>query len=373
MKTWVEISKSKIASNIEYFRSIIPSSTKIIAVTKANAYGHGLSEVGLCCQDIVDYFAVSDIEEAKILRLSGIHIPIIVLSYISEKTQDLLWASQERVEITINSLEQAERISKIIHDSPGGENSIRAHIKIDTGMGRLGIMPQDAAEEIKKISSLPHISVRGVMSHFSETGIAGEYSKKQLQKLEDVRFQLFRQDLLGSEKYLWHISKTESAISMPSSHLDAIRIGGGVYGLITDKKIMEMTNKNLCEAISWKTSITQIKNCEEGEYIGYGCSYKTKKQTKIAIIPVGYYDGYPRSLSSKSEVTIHKKRFKTIGSICMNMTIVDITGADEISTGDEVFLLGEEITTRELSEKAGTISYEITSRINQSIPRIIVE
>jgi alanine racemase len=377
--TWVEISKSALLHNIREVKSLIGKNTKLISVIKANAYGHGLCEIADIIENESDYLAVINLDEAKELRESEIKTPIIVLGYTSESVKDILWAIQERVELVANSLTHAERLSKLIENSSGGADDLKIHVKIDTGMGRMGIMVENAVDYIKKINELPHLRIKGVMSHFADTVDHKDYAKEQLQKFENIKFQLFKEKI---EPPLWHIAKTEAIFDFPESHLDAIRLGVGLYGLWPDKKLIDRVHVthadfNLKPALSWKTKVLQVKDYPKGEFVGYGCTHKTKRETKIAIFPVGYYEGYDRGLSNKSEVLINGKRCPIIGRICMNMSMADVTDVPKARRDDDVILIGnqidEEISADELAEKLNTINYEVVTRINPKIERRIVD
>jgi len=377
--TWLEISKTALLDNIIQIKSLLGKNTKLIGVVKANAYGHGLCEIGNIIENEVDYLAIINLDEAMQLREADIRVPIIVLGYTSENVANILWAIQEKVEIVVNSLTHAERLSKIIEDSEGGAEDLKIHVKIDTGMGRMGIMIENAIEYIKKINALPHLRIKGIMSHFADAVNHKDYAKEQLQKFENIKFQLFKEKI---EPPLWHMAKTEAILDFPESHLDAVRLGIGLYGLLPDKKLIDRVHIahpdfKLKPALTWKTKILQVKNYPKGEFVGYGCTHKTKRETKIAIFPVGYYEGFDRGLSNKGEVLINGKKCPIIGRICMNMSMADVTDLPKARRDDEVVIIGaqidEEITAEEIAEKLDTVNYEIVTRVNPKIEKIIVD
>ena len=377
--TWIEISKSAILRNISEIKSLIGKNAKLISVIKANAYGHGLCEVASVVEKESDYLAVINLDEAEELRKTDIRTPIIILGYTSESASDILWAIQERVELAVNSLTHAERLSKIIEDSAGGAEDLKIHIKIDTGMGRMGIMRENAVEYIKKINKLPNLKIKGIMSHFADVVDHKDYAKEQLQKFEDIIFQLFKEKI---EPALWHMAKTEAILDFPESHFDAVRLGIGLYGFYPNKKLVDRVHIahpefELKPCLTWKTKILQVKDYPKAQFVGYGCAHKTKRQTKIAIFPVGYYQGFDRGLSSTGEVLINGKRCPIIGRICMNMSMADVTDVPKARRDDEVVIIGsqmdEEITADEIAEKLNTVNYEIVTRINPKIERRIVD
>ncbi len=378
MNTWIELSRKALNHNISKIKSLINPNTNLVAVVKANAYGHGLKQISEVIQDDVSYLAVINLDEAKVIRKSGVNTPIIILGYINEDSDELQWIVQERVEVTVNSLSHAERLSQLIADSPAN-GELRIHIKIDTGMGRMGIMPENAVEYIKKINELPNLMIKGVESHFSDVVGHRDYAKEQLQKFEDIRFQLYKEKI---EPQMYHIAKTEAILDFSESHLDAVRLGMGLYGLWPDKKLVDRVKAahpefELKPVLAWKTKVLQVKDYPEGEYVGYGCTHKTTRQTKIAVIPVGYYEGYRRGLSNKAEVLISGRRCPILGLVCMNMSMVDVTDVYDAKRGSEVVLIGKQgdnqVTADELAEIQGTINYEVVTGVNSNIERVVTE
>jgi len=370
--TWVEISKSALRHNVTEIRSLIDPSVKLMVAVKANAYGHGLVQVATCIEDLVDTFAVVNLTEAKILREAGITAAILVLGYYDETEESLAWACQERIELTINSLEQAKRVVSRLN----GEVA-RVHIKVDTGMGRSGILYTNAVATIKKISDLPGLSIRGVFSHLPDVVDHVSYTKNQLSAFEDIKFQLYRDKI---DPPLWHIAKTSAILTLPESHQSAVRLGVGLYGLWPDAKLIRQTEKlhpsfSLRPALSWKSRIVQIKDYPKEHCVGYGCTYKTKRQTRIAVVPAGYYEGVDRKRSNNGDVLIDGTRYPIIGRVCMNMIMIDVTEEDSVREGDEVVILGEsgadEITADEIAESINTINYEVVTRINPLLERVI--
>lgn len=377
MHTWVEISKSALIHNAQQCR-LLCASAKMIAVVKANAYGHGLKETGLIIQDAVEYLAVINMEEARVLRASGVHTPIIILGYTDESAEELVWAASERVEVVINSLSHAQRISQLLSESGGSGAILAVHAKVDTGLGRMGILPENAVSYIKQVTELPHVYLKGVESHFADVADHREYAKEQLKTFENIKYQLFREKV---EPLLWHIAKTEAILDFPESHMDAVRLGIGLYGLWPGEKpparlLASHPKFSLKPSLTWKARILQVKEYSEGAYIGYGCTHQCSRKTKIAVIPAGYYEGYPRVLSNKGSMLIRGTRCPVLGRVCMNMTMVDVTRARGVCRGDEAVLIGaqrdSEITAAEVAHLAGTVHYEIVCNINPLIKRIVV-
>lgn len=374
MHTWIEISKSALLYNIKHIKSLLSPQCKFIAVLKANAYGHGLLEVGECVQDEVDLIAVTTDQDARRLREHGISRAILILGYYPLEKDFLQWAVKERVELAVFDLEQAEKISRLL-----SEGEARIHFKIDTGMGRLGTYYPDAAEEIKEAAELPHIYLKGVYSHYADGVDHNDYTLAQTERFAAIRKDLQKQGL-GEE--LYHLAKSSTALTFPDSQQDGVRIGIAMYGLWGDKKIqrrvkMEYPDFELKPVLRWAAKILQVKDYPADTALGYGCSFKTKRRTRVAILPIGYYDGYDRKLSNRGQVLIRGERANLVGRVCMNMIMIDATDIKDAKAGDEAVLIGaqgrSEIKVEELSEIVETINHEIVSRLNPEIKRVAVE
>lgn len=386
--TWVELSESAIKHNISSFRNLLLPDVKLIVCVKGNAYGHGLVEVSRIIQDEADMLAVINLREAHELRRAEVTTPILVLGYIRETEEEILWCAAERVEIVVNSLTHAQRLSGIIESSKAAAD-LKIHVKIDTGMARMGILPEHAVDYISKIYDLPHLRVRGVMSHFADITNHRDYSQEQLDAFTLIRDQLRKKKI---EPLLWHIAKTEAILDFPESHLDGARLGIGLYGLWPNIKLIDRLRAKhpefkLKPVLTWKAKILQVKDFPAGQNVGYGCTYTTERKTRVAVIPVGYYEGYSRGLSNPPSprrrsagggiVLIRGQRCPIVGRICMNMSMVDVTDAAGARRDDEAVLIGrqgdEEINAYEIADMLDTICYEVVTRINPFIEKRIVE
>ena len=342
-------------------------------VVKANAYGHGLNEVAGVIEEKVDYFAVATIEEAQSLRKAGRTRPILVLAYFPLEVEAVNWAVQERVEATVHSLDHARKLAQLVQ-----EGELRVHIKIDTGLGRLGIAANEAVSIVQEINKLPKLHIKGVFSHLADPFGNIAYTNEQLQNFRDIKKQLVKS---GLDSQLYHIAKTTAILSQPESLHNAVRLGVGLYGIWPAKELKAWMKKenptfSFKPLLTWKAKILQIKDYPVDAYVGYGCTYKTRRKSRLAIVPVGYYEGYDRGLSNQGQVLIRGKRCPVRGLVCMNMIIVDVTEVEHVSEHDEVVLIGqqgdEEITARELAEMCHTINYEIVTRINPLLERKLV-
>lgn len=373
MTTWIEVNKSALIHNAKQFRKVLGTAS-LMAVVKSNAYGHGVWAVSSTLEDYVDFFGTANGAEALALRKAGIKKPILVLNYYAQdQIKSLL---QKNVALVVYDLNQAKLISKTAKKLR--KNAV-VHIKIGTGLSRLGVYAKDAVSFVKRVSKLPNIEIEGLFSHFAASEDDPAFTMIQLDHFRKVVADLEKQSIFIP---LQHISCTASALAFPESSLGLSRIGVGLYGLQSYKSIYSLVRKanpgfNLKTALTWKAKILAVKELPAGAYVGYGRSYRTPKKTKLAILPVGYYEGYDRKFSNLSEVLIGGKRCKVRGRVYMNLLSVDVTKVKNVKAGSEAVLLGrqgrEEIFADELAVIAGTINYEVVARINPTIPRILVK
>ncbi len=361
---------SALASNLQSFRRLIGHSTKIMAVVKANAYGHGLMGTSKAVELAVDWFGVNNLAEGLELRKEGIKKPILILGYVP--LASLGEAVASNLSLTVYNRETVEMLGRI-------STSSKIHLKIETGTGRQGIFPEEVEEFLELIKKSPQIKMEGILSHFADLEEVGEqsYASQQLE-----RFQLASAVAATKLGYLplRHIACTASALIFPQSLLDMLRLGIGMYGLWPSESVRIATGKihpefKLEPALTWKTRIAQLKNLPAGHPVGYGGTFITSRPTRLAVLPVGYYDGYDRGLSNCGQVLVKGKRVPVVGRVCMNMTMVDVTDVEEASLEDEVVLLGrqrdQEISTEEIAARLGTINYEFVCRINSLLPRFV--
>lgn len=376
MKTWVEINKNKLLHNLEQFRNLVGEKVKIMGVVKANAYGHGLVEVAGVLSEKVDWFGVDSLAEALKLRETGLKKPILVLGYT--ELVDLREAVKNNISLTVYNKETIEKLGKIPIHNPNLNPKI--HIKIETGTWRQGIGESEILDFVKIIKNYPSIEIEGLSTHFAniEDTTDSSYAMQQLATFSRLASTLEKSSIKIPLK---HIACSAATILFPETRLDMVRLGISMYGLWSSKETKAVAkNKNvdlnLKPTMTWKTIVAQVKNVAAGTPIGYGLTERVSRDSKIAILPIGYWDGYDRKLSSVGNVLIHGKRCKVLGRVCMNMIIVDVTDLEKIELEDEVVLLGrqgrEEIIADDLAEKIGTINYEVVTRINPLIPRVIV-
>ncbi|HEX9503187.1 MAG TPA: alanine racemase [Patescibacteria group bacterium] len=368
---WLEISKAALLHNAKQFKRVLKKA-KLMAVVKSNAYGHGSFAASTTLEPAVDLFGTASGSEALALREFGIKKPIVVLNYYALEQVNSLIA--KNIALVIYDLKQVQAISK---EAKKLKKKASVHIKVGTGLSRLGVLAKDAVEFTKNVRKLPNITVEGLFSHFAASEDDPEYTLIQLK-----HFQAIIEDLEknGIQIPIKHIACTASSLAFPQSQFDMVRIGLGIYGMQSYKSIRSEVQKhnpgfNLKPALTWKTEILAVKNLPKGAYIGYGRSYQTKRPTKLAILPVGYFEGYDRGFSNNSEVLVGGQRCPIRGRIYMNLMSVDVTDVKIAKAGDTAVLIGkqgkEEITADELAKRINTINYEIVTRINLIIPRII--
>jgi alanine racemase len=343
-------------------------SKDIIAVVKADAYGHGALDVApVLMENGANKFAVAILSEGIELRNGGIKIPIMILGYTPiEQSEEII---KYDIEPTIYSFVQAEELSKkAVHLG----KIAKIHIALDTGMGRIGFLPnEDSLKEVKKISELPNIEIEALFSHFSSADEKDkEYSKKQLEK-----FIYFYEGLekLNIKINSRHISNSPSILDIAEAHYEAVRPGIILYGYYPSDEVQK-ENVHLKPAMTIKANIVHIKTLPAGEYISYGREFKTEKESVIATLPIGYADGYTRLLKNKAKVIINGEYAPVVGRICMDQCMVDVTHIPGVKNGDEVIILGETQNRRfnadDFAEAIGTINYEILCMVSKRVPRV---
>lgn len=368
---WAEIKLENVLHNYQEVRRLTQPRTKVMGVVKANAYGHGIIEVAKAlCAAGIDYLGVALINEAIQLRESGINKPILVLGWTPPN--DFYRALKYDITLTIFSCMEAKRLSDLAVEN----NKIgRVHIKIDTGMGRIGIQPDLACGKVRDIIKLPGIHAEGIFTHFAKADeVDTRYTLMQLRTFNKFISQLERQ-----YKYVFpikHAANSAAIISYPETYFNMVRAGIMLYGLKPSCS-MNLSNVELRQAMTLKAKVSHVKKVLSGYPIGYGGNFITKEPSIIATLPLGYADGYSRMLSGKSYVLTNGKRAPVVGNICMDQLMFDATNVNsEIKKGDTVTLIGREgdesIGVDDLAGIIGTISYETLCMISQRVPRIYI-
>ena len=359
--TIAEIDLEALRYNYRKIKTI--TSEKVLAVVKASAYGHGAVQVSkLLVEEGVDMLGAATIEEGIELREAGINIPIMVLGsvypfdnydYIIKYKLTPIVASQDSAVALENA---AQRVSK----------KVFAHMKVDTGMGRIGVAGETALELWEKLKCSSHIIPEGVFTHLPRADEDYVYTYRQLEKFKDLIARL------SPAPSIVHASNTAGLLNFKESHLNMVRPGLALYGLYPDN--VSKNKLNLQPALKFKSTVIFVKNVEKGTPVSYGGTWKAPKKTQIATVCVGYADGYRRDLTNKADVLIRGTRCPVVGRVCMDMIMVDVSSLKNICVGEEVVLMGragkEEVSAEELASICGTINYEITSGISGRVPRI---
>ncbi len=376
--TYCEIDLSAFSNNLKEIRRLIPDHTKIMAVVKANAYGHGSVIIAKEAQSAgAEFLAVARLNEAMLLRNGGITLPILLFDDSAMHSAEIY--IDQNIRPSVSSMEEAILFSK---SATQYGKPIKIHIKIDTGMGRLGFLsdelshkkPGTLARTIAEISNLPNIKIEGIYSHFATSDEKDKkYANTQLAIFKKLIAQL---NELLSYKPLYHMANSGAIIDIPESHLDMVRPGISIYGIYPSQDVCK-DKIDLHPVMSIKSKIVHLKKVKPNFKISYGCTFTTKRDSIIATVPVGYADGFPRSLSSKGEMIVRGQRAPVIGRVCMDLTMIDVTDIEGVSLYDEVVVMGrqdsEEITADEIASKCNTISYEILTSISPRVTRIFVK
>jgi len=374
---WVEIDRSALTHNIRQFRRLIGKKRKFLATVKANAYGHGMLEVSQTAVAAgADWLGVQSLEEGVLLREKGFTCPILVLGYVP--FEGLKDAVAHELRLTVYNFETLDRLAQACRQLRRKAN---LHLKIETGTYRQGITEEDVLSFARKAREFPELVLEGISSHFAniEDTTDHSYAQNQLDTFKKVLRMLEKNKI---EILLKHMSCSASAILFPDTYFDMVRAGISIYGLWPSKETFlscRLQNREpllLRPVLSWKTRVAQVKKVPRGAFIGYGCTYRASRETTLAVIPVGYYDGYDRRLSNSSYVLVKGKRAPLRGRVCMDFILADVTDIPGVEVEEEVVLLGkdgeESITANDLASLVGTINYEIVARINPLIPRIVI-
>ena len=351
-RTHTEIDLQAIRHNAEAIKT--HTGKKLIAVIKADAYGHGAVRVAEVLDATADMFAVATVEEGVALRQADIRKPILVL--FSSLPAQVAPIVEYGLTPTIGNWKFADRLNAVASKSVG------VHVNINTGMNRSGVYYTEAMAFLSKLKTLRRLDVKGLFTHLAT---ADEMDKSFV----SVQLKRFSSVLANVGGKMVHAANSAAALSVPESYFDAVRPGLSLYGIYpaAEKPIL------LKPALTWKTRVGWIDTISEGESVSYGLTYKAPQQTRVAMVQVGYGDGYPRALSNSGEVLIDGKRRPIIGRVCMDVSVVQLQPADNVLVGDEVVLIGSqgdvEITVDEVAHRAGTISYEILTQIGARVKR----
>jgi alanine racemase len=367
---WIEIKKQAIKHNINTFKKLIGDKTILAPCVKANAYGHGLVSVAKLVNDAgADWLCVNCVDEAEQLRQADIKMPIMIMGYLDEK--DANRAGEADARIFVYNLSTAKALSAAANQL---KKTIPVHVKVDTGMSRQGTAVKAAPEFIKQLEGMPGLKVEGVCTHFAT---ADEPEKPEpFDKQLNAFKRLVAELKLVYPDLVYHSANSAATLLYPEAHFNLVRPGISIYGYwpsaITGR-LAEPQDIELKPSLALKTKVAMVKNLPKGACVSYGCTFVTEAPTRIAVLPIGYYDGLSRKLSNAGEVLIRGQRARILGRVCMNIIMVDVTNINEVAQDDEVVIIGEQgsgrIAVEDIAERADTINYEITTRLRESIPR----
>lgn len=366
LTSWAEIDLRAIRNNIAAIKRLLNPSTMMMSVVKANAYGHGMIRVARTCIEAgAAYLGVATLEEALALRAEHIMVPILVLGYIPLEQAEL--AVKNHIDATVYNMETAQTYSRLA----SSDYPARLHIKLDTGMGRIGFQADEAAlRMVKEIYQLPNVLLQGIFTHFA---VADEFDKSfTRQQIQIFNRFIDHLERTGIHIPIKHIANSAAIMDLPETHGNMVRAGIITYGLYPSDQVKK-EKLPLEPAMRLKTHISHLKILPAGRSVSYGRRYFTDKETIVATVPIGYADGYSRLLSNKAWATVHGQRIPLIGTVCMDQCMFDVSEVKGVKAGDEVILFGRSedgITADNLADLMGTINYEVVCSIGNRIPRI---
>jgi alanine racemase len=360
--TWAEIDLSAFTRNVDAIAGGLPAGSRLIAVLKADAYGHGAVELAKrCAPDRVAMIAVALLEEALELRRAAIALPLLVLGPLTE-TQ-IAVAAEENVRPGIIGPEELESACRVAR-----EREVAIHLKLDSGMGRMGILEGELPRVAEMIRSAPRLRLEAIYTHFANASDAEDpFAKEQIVRFERMCHELRHAGITAPHHHLANSAATVRGVVQSG---DWVRVGVALYGA----EALDRGGSRLEPLLRWRTEIARLKELPAGSPVGYGLAFRTTRPSRIAAVPAGYADGYERRLSNNAEVLVRGRRAPVVGRISMDLTTIDVTDVPDVRFGDEVVLLGkqggDEISAEELGRRTGTISYEVFCRISHRVPRV---
>lgn len=371
-RAWAEISLDNIAHNIREIRRITGKSAEIMGVVKADAYGHGVMEVAkTLLENGASRFAVSMLDEAIQLRRAGIEVPILILGYTDPRRANEIIENDVTQSVFSHDLAQA-----LSDEAVRQGKKVKIHIKIDTGMSRIGFLPgYNAVKNVVEISRLPNIIIEGLFTHFATADEKNrEYTNTQFERFMSICCELQR---IGIHIPVKHCANSAAIIEYPEMHLDMVRPGIILYGMYPSDDVNK-AKIDLKPAMTLKANVIMVKEVEKNTSISYGRIFTTGRTSKIATIPIGYADGFNRMLSNKGKVLINGEFAPVVGRVCMDQCMVDITDiGSSVEVGDEVVLIGAQgqnnITAEDVAQTIGMINYELVCIVGKRIPRAFVK
>jgi len=373
--SWVELDSDAIRWNLEQFRSRLDDGASLAPVVKSNAYGHGILQVAEILRDAaVEWMCVNRVEEAVELREAGHRCAILVLGYIPLEALDLVVRHELRP--VVYNPQTVQRLAEL---TVGAATPLPVHVKLETGTYRQGVGEADLGEFVQAIVQAPGLLLEGASTHFANIEDTTDHGFAERQIETFHRMARSVEETVG-RPLIRHAACSAAALLFSRTHLNLVRLGISLYGIWPSRETFVSCKDrgkptlDLRPALTWKTRIAQIKQVDEGCFVGYGCTHRTTRDSSVAVLPLGYHEGYDRGLSGVAHVLIRGRRAPMLGRICMNMCMVDVTDIDGALLEDEVVLLGsqgeERISAEQLAAWCSTIPYEILARIHPALPRI---
>jgi alanine racemase len=378
-KTWAEISEKNLKNNLRQFRNLIGKKRKLMAVVKSNAYGHGLVEIAKIAQESkANWLGVDSVDEALELKKNGINLPILILGYtLKSRLKEVV---ENGFRLTVYNKETIKEISDFRFPISNKDEKINIHIKVETGTSRQGVLEENILDFVKFIGNYSNINIEGISTHYAniEDTTDHSYAQGQLKKFKEIVNLLEKK---GCNIPIKHTACSAAAVLFPETYFDMVRLGISMYGHWSSRETQVTASEqkiklDLKPILTWKTKVAQVKTIKAGTPVSYGITEKVSQDTKIAILPIGYWDGFDRGLSSVGNVLMGGKKCKVLGRVCMNMIVVDVNHVENVESEDEVVIIGkqgdEKITAEEVASKLGTINYEVLTRINPRILRMVI-
>lgn len=375
-RTWAEVNLDAVRHNFSSIKNTIDKNSDIMCVIKADAYGHGAVPLAKLYEEIgASRFAVSNIEEAIQLRENGIKLPILILGFTPA------YMAKALADNNISQAVFSEEYAKELSDCAVKNNvTVKIHIKIDTGMSRIGFMYQNiqrdenSIHEIERVCKLPNLEHEGIFTHFAVSDEADEGREVTLHQFECFSDVIEKLKALNINFPVCHCSNSGAIIDYKQAHMNCVRAGIILYGLSPSSKLKDKID--LIPAMQIKSVIAQIKTVEPNSPVSYGCTYITEKPTVIATVPIGYADGYTRSLGNRAYMTVNGRKAPVIGRVCMDQLMLDITDIDGVSVGDEVTVIGDgnnnTFSFDDMAAMTGTINYELICLVGKRVPRVYI-
>lgn len=377
-RTWAEVNLDNIEHNYNIIKKQLSEKTKICCVIKADAYGHGSLELAQLYERLgADFFAVSNLEEALELRIGGISLPILILGYTPASYAKEL--AENNISQAVFSVEYAKQLSE---SAKSLGVCVKVHLKIDTGMSRIGIMCQNmerdnAPSQALEIFALDGLNVTGIFTHFAvsdEKDEGREYTEHQLECFKYV-ISALKDSGIDTDNIICHCANSAAIMDYAQTQIDMVRAGIILYGLAPSGKLKGQLD--LRPAMEIKSVVAHIKEIEKGTTVSYGRTFTADKKMRIATVPIGYADGYIRSLAGDAYMIVGGKKAKVVGRICMDQCMLDVTDIDNIKVGDVVTVVGKvgdaEISTDDVAAWTGTINYEVVCLVGKRVPRVYIK